>query len=142
MTYLAEHACVDCGETDVVVLEFDHLPGTGKRFDIATAVGASTRAWSTVLAEITKCEVVCANCHRRRTARRGDSRRYRLSAGLPIEAPFVDERPGRTVGHGEGAKGKRDCGCEPCRERRREYARRRRARLKSLQEDSNPRPGG
>jgi hypothetical protein len=30
-----------------------------------------THSWQAVLDEITKCEVVCANCHRRRTAHRG-----------------------------------------------------------------------
>jgi hypothetical protein len=59
--------CVDCGETDPVVLEFDHVGN--KLFDISK--GLRDRSWQTVLDEIAKCEVVCANCHRRRTARRG-----------------------------------------------------------------------
>ena len=60
------HPCVDCGETDPVVLEFDHL--RDKRF--AIRLSAHGRNWQTILDEIEKCEVVCANCHRRRTARR------------------------------------------------------------------------
>ena len=64
--FLAKHGCVDCGETDVMVLEFDHL--SDKEFDIS--VGMRKRGWSAVLEEIEKCEVVCGNCHRRRTARR------------------------------------------------------------------------
>lgn len=59
--------CVDCGETDPLVLEFDHLGD--KRFNIAK--GLRTHSWPAVLDETAKCEVVCANCHRRRTARRG-----------------------------------------------------------------------
>jgi hypothetical protein len=62
-----ERPCVDCGEADPLVLEFDHLGG--KSFNIAK--GLRTHSWQAVLDEIAKCEVVCANCHRRRTARRG-----------------------------------------------------------------------
>jgi hypothetical protein len=67
LEYLRAHPCVDCGETDVIVLEFDHI--AGKSFQIAPAL--PDRFWSDILIEIAKCEVVCANCHRRRTARRG-----------------------------------------------------------------------
>ncbi len=66
LKFFAEHPCVDCGEMDPLVLEFDHL--RDKEFNISTAL--SCRKWKTVLDEIEKCEVVCANCHRRRTARR------------------------------------------------------------------------
>jgi hypothetical protein len=59
--------CVDCGEADPLVLEFDHLEK--KLFNIAEAL--PERSWSSILAEMAKCEVVCANCHRRRTAVRG-----------------------------------------------------------------------
>ena len=67
ITFLSEHPCVDCGERDPVVLEFDHL--RDKKFGIAN--GLQSRPWQNVLDEIAKCQVVCANCHRRRTARRG-----------------------------------------------------------------------
>lgn len=67
MDYFREHPCADCGETDPVVLEFDHL--RDKKFGIAT--GIRNRNWQDVLDEIAKCDVVCANCHRRRTAKRG-----------------------------------------------------------------------
>jgi hypothetical protein len=67
VAYLREHPCVDCGEDDPVVLEFDHL--RDKKF--AISAGLQSRPWQDVLDEIAKCEVVCANCHRRRTARRG-----------------------------------------------------------------------
>jgi hypothetical protein len=67
VAYLREHPCVDCGEDDVVVLEFDHLKD--KLFEITR--GIRERNWDDVLAEMAKCEVVCANCHRRRTAQRG-----------------------------------------------------------------------
>jgi len=71
MAYFHDHPCVDCGETDPIVLEFDHL--RDKKFGIAA--GIRSRNWNDVLDEIAKCEVVCANCHRRRTAKRGGFRR-------------------------------------------------------------------
>ena len=64
--FFKSHPCVDCGEQDPVVLEFDHL--RDKQFAIGPAL--SKTSWKNILAEMKKCEVVCANCHRRRTARR------------------------------------------------------------------------
>jgi hypothetical protein len=66
--YLAEHPCVDCGEADVVCLEFDHVRGE-KLKPISAMVG--TYEWETIKREVEKCEVRCANCHRRKTARQG-----------------------------------------------------------------------
>jgi hypothetical protein len=63
--YFATHPCADCGESDPIVLEFDHLGD--KLFNIGEAL--TYRNWESILAEIEKCEVVCANCHRRRTKR-------------------------------------------------------------------------
>ena len=65
--FFRERPCMDCGERDPIVLEFDHL--ADKKFGVAA--GLRTHRWEDVLREIDKCDVVCANCHRRRTARRG-----------------------------------------------------------------------
>lgn len=65
--YLREHPCADCGATDIVTLEFDHRDPTTKITEVAKMLGR--RSWPVIAAEIAKCDVVCANCHRKRTAR-------------------------------------------------------------------------
>jgi hypothetical protein len=65
--YLRDHPCVDCGEADIIVLEFDHLRDKHRNVSYLIGVGEIQR----IQEEIEKCEVVCANCHRRRTASRG-----------------------------------------------------------------------
>ena len=69
--YLREHPCIDCGEKDIVVLEFDHLEN--KEFVISDAMRKGF-AWTRIKKEIDKCEVRCANCHRRKTARENNWR--------------------------------------------------------------------
>jgi hypothetical protein len=64
--FFKTHPCVDCGEGDPIVLEFDHL--RDKSFSIGGEL--SRRTWESIMAEVKKGEVVCANCHRRRTAQR------------------------------------------------------------------------
>jgi 5-methylcytosine-specific restriction endonuclease McrA len=64
--YLSTHPCVDCGEDDPIVLDFDHVGE--KSFGIASAVQRSMNL-DKVRAEIAKCEIRCANCHRRKTHR-------------------------------------------------------------------------
>jgi hypothetical protein len=63
--YLTSHPCIDCGEADARVLEFDHVRGK-KDQNVAEMVRGGT-AWQRIASEIAKCEVRCANCHRRRT---------------------------------------------------------------------------
>jgi hypothetical protein len=65
LEYLLEHSCVDCGESDPIVLEFDHR--LGKVRGVGELLHQHVR-WSVVQAEIARCEVRCANCHRRRHA--------------------------------------------------------------------------
>lgn len=61
--------CVDCGIKDVRVLDFDHVRGV-KLFTIGNKNSLSEKR---LRAEIAKCEVVCANCHRIRTAQRRET---------------------------------------------------------------------
>src|SRR2546426_4885806 len=84
--YLRDHPCVDCGQTDIVVLEFDHV--AGKLGDISSYVGRG-RSWSRVKAEIDKCEVRCANCHRRRTLERAALER---PSKVPIQSTAAHVR--------------------------------------------------
>lgn len=72
--YLSAHPCVDCGESDSVVLEFDHRELDAKLNDVSRLIHNSTL--SAVQAEIEKCDVRCGNCHRIRTAKQFGS--YRL----------------------------------------------------------------
>lgn len=66
LEYLRAHPCVDCGESDPVVLDFDHRDRASKCLEVSRLANAKT--WSHVLMEIDKCDVRCASCHRRRTA--------------------------------------------------------------------------
>ncbi len=54
-----------CGERDPVVLEFHHLGEKSNEVSRLMGRGASLDA---LKAEISRCSVVCANCHRRITA--------------------------------------------------------------------------
>lgn len=72
LAFLAVHPCADCGETDPLVLEFDHIGD--KAFTIGSAI--RDRPWRSIEREIRECEVVCSNCHRRRTAQRGGWARF------------------------------------------------------------------
>jgi hypothetical protein len=65
--YLLGHPCVDCGESDPVVLEFDHRDPATKTTEVGRTL--ANYDWKRIDKEIEKCVVRCANCHRRRTAR-------------------------------------------------------------------------
>lgn len=68
--FLQKNPCVDCGESDIVVLEFDHVRGekSGNVSDMANRALSITK----IQKEIEKCEIRCANCHRRKTRMRDD----------------------------------------------------------------------
>ena len=74
LSYLLSHPCVDCGERDVIVLEFDHVRGQ-KKNNISGLISSGKGA-ERMLKEIALCDVVCRNDHMRRTLRRIGS--YRL----------------------------------------------------------------
>jgi|TARA_R110000744_G_scaffold203446_3_gene322298 hypothetical protein len=57
-----ENPCVDCGEKNIVLLEFDHVRGI-KSANLSNMVRGAYGLTS-IRREIAKCEVRCANCHR------------------------------------------------------------------------------
>jgi hypothetical protein len=63
------HPCIDCGESDPIVLEFDHREGEKKLAAVSTLMTQMKASLKTIKAEIVKCDVRCANCHRRKTAK-------------------------------------------------------------------------
>lgn len=62
--YVSQHPCALCGESDPAVLQFDHL-----RDKVAVVSRMMDYSWESILKEIEKCQVLCANCHARKTAK-------------------------------------------------------------------------
>lgn len=60
--YLKNHPCVDCGNPDIRVLEFDHVRGV--KIDSVTNFVKKSAKLSRLIDEIAKCDIRCANCHR------------------------------------------------------------------------------
>ena len=78
-SYLCKNPCVDCGENDPIVLEFDHMRDKHKNLSRMIVDGNSI---DSIKKEIEKCEVRCANCHRRKTAK--DQGWYMLDLRAPV----------------------------------------------------------
>lgn len=87
--------CVDCGTTEN--LEFDHVNESDKSFNVGTAFGgmAESKLWD----ELKKCVLRCRTHHLEKTIN------------------------SKSVGHGEGVVGKRNCRCSLCAPLKNAYAR-------------------
>lgn len=107
---LRSSQCADCGITDTTVLEFDHR---GAKSAAVSALLAQACSLTRLKDEIAKCEVVCVNCHRRRTARDHGWRRARTDwrGAAARHAP----RERRNIDHLYGVL--EDRGCSDCGER-------------------------
>ncbi|GGJ58924.1 hypothetical protein [Glutamicibacter ardleyensis] len=87
-------------------LQFDHIDPRTKKFTIAERWDASPLV---LIPELAKCQLLCEPCHIQKSAEE------------------------KSVEHGGGESGKRNCKCAPCRARKNEYMRRWKAeRLKQL----------
>lgn len=65
--YLRDHPCVDCGDTRLPVLQFDHRDPDTKLANVSHLAHRS-HSLETLRVEVAKCDVRCANCHAMRTA--------------------------------------------------------------------------
>ena len=63
--YKMEKGCSVCGYNEIPqALEFDHIDRSKKKFGMNKAWKYK---WSTIMEELEKCVVLCANCHRKKT---------------------------------------------------------------------------
>lgn len=67
--YLSAHPCVDCGNSDLRVLDFDHQ---GEKFMSICNMVRACYSQAMIEKEIQKCKVRCANCHRIKTFKKGN----------------------------------------------------------------------
>ncbi len=79
--YLKTHPCVDCGESDPIVLEFDHRDDVNKIDTISSLMHGGYKL-EKVIKEIEKCDVRCSNCHKRRTAKQQGFYKHLKDAGV------------------------------------------------------------
>jgi hypothetical protein len=70
--FLQNKFCIDCGEEDPIVLEFDHRDPEQKVRQISRFLSGH-HSWESILKEIEKCDIRCANCHRRKTYKQFNS---------------------------------------------------------------------
>jgi len=70
--------CVQCGETNPIVLELDHLGD--KKYCISEIIFSHT--WESIQKEMKKCQVLCSNCHKKKTAK--DFKHYRYIENIDL----------------------------------------------------------
>lgn len=104
LDHFRRNPCVDCGETDVRTLEFDHVD---EKLWTISHLRERGVPLDVLEAEIRRCEVVCANCHRRRTATRAGW--TRLS-----NAPVAFPRPRRQRNVRWVYEHLQSCACADC----------------------------
>lgn len=99
----AERGCADCGESDAACLDFHH-PNDAEKDMAVTDLITHGHSEESLREEIEKCEVLCANCHRKRHEPVPDVRR-----GGNDEPTTKRERLRQWT-----VKYKRDRGCQRC----------------------------
>lgn len=71
--YLLTHPCVDCGENNILFLDFDHL---GNKTKGVCDMAKNGYSLDKIKAEINKCQVLCRNCHSFKTHKERNTYRY------------------------------------------------------------------
>jgi hypothetical protein len=62
--YKSTRGCAKCPESDPRCLDFHHRDPSQKEFSMGNAVTLGV-GWERLKAEAAKCEILCANCHRK-----------------------------------------------------------------------------
>lgn len=79
MRSLKEGPCVDCGNSfQTVAMDWDHREGEEKIGNPCELIKRFSK--ERILEELSKCDLVCANCHRIRTHKRGVAQSGRAHA--------------------------------------------------------------
>ncbi len=76
--YLSQHPCEECGENDPIVLEFHHK--ANKSIEVSVVI-KNKISIEKIKLEIEKCSVLCANCHKRITAKEFNWYKFKYSQG-------------------------------------------------------------
>jgi hypothetical protein len=94
--------CTDCGQRfPSCAMDFDHRDGSDKLANVSSAL--KRWSWPRLLAEIAKCDIICANCHRIRTAQRAGWFMTTMGNGVTGNTPGSEPgdghaRPGSNPG--------------------------------------------
>jgi len=102
----AERGCADCGESDPACLDLHHRDDADKEMEVTEMV-THGYARENLRAEMDKCDVLCANCHRKR-----HDRRPAVVTEGPTGSPTKRERLQRW-----SFEYRRERGCQQCDER-------------------------
>jgi 5-methylcytosine-specific restriction endonuclease McrA len=102
--------CVTCGRTED--LEFDHINPSDKTYNVARILTGGSE--QKVQAELQKCQLLCKECHDKKT--------------------YAVDGDQKTVGHGGGNSGKRNCKCEPCKLKKAEYMKNNKAKYQAARD--------
>lgn len=111
---LRRRPCQDCGETFAPwVMDFDHRDPRTKSFSIA-ASRAMLKSRGALLAEVAKCDIVCANCHAIRTYQWVSANKGDLSWWTTGASPRIEEKRAYWKTHADLLTRLRDVPCLDC----------------------------
>jgi hypothetical protein len=92
--YKKQYVCVKCGSSKS--LQFDHIDQAQKSFEISQLIAKDR--WPQLFTELDKCQVLCEQCHKLKTAAEASARK--LAEGFTHGTSY--------------AYGKRKCQCDIC----------------------------
>ena len=81
--YKSKLSCLYCGKQRTVCLDFHHN-GDEEKIDTVSQILRNTGSWDQTVNEINKCDVVCANCHRKLHKNKNDPK-YKQNSDTPSQ---------------------------------------------------------